>query len=346
MLAFYDPAQAAHAPLQSVRHGRVIRARDSADRPARLLAALRDCHADILQPQAGEAVHARRVHTDSYLSFLETAWDRWSALPDAGPEVWPSYFPYWSGHPASRSRPPCPSTHVAGQAGWYLGDLSAPMGPHTWRAALRSCASAVAAAQAVLAGAPLAYALCRPSGHHARTDRAAGACFINNSAVAAELLRERHARVAVLDLDVHHGDGTQQIFYDRPDVLTISIHADPSGAYPYFTGYGDERGFGSGEGSNLNLPVPIGSGWPEYEGALQAALTRLEAFGPGAVVIALGLDAAADDPVGLMGLHTEDFGRVARLIRSPGTPAVLVQEGGYGPSIGPCLHAFLTGLHE
>ena len=346
MLAFFDPVQAAHVPVQSIRHGRMIQARDGVDRSERLLGGLLQSGADVRVPGSEDAAFARRVHTSSYLDFLAGAWDRWSRLPDAGPEVWPNYFPYWSGHPAQHSRPPCPSGHVVGQAGWYIGDLSAPMGPHTWRAALRSCASAVAAAEAVSAGERYAYALCRPSGHHARTDRAAGACFINNAAVAAETLRDGHRRVAVLDVDVHHGDGTQQIFYGRADVLTISIHADPGAAYPYFTGYCEERGHGPATGFNVNVPVPVGSGWDRHEGALGIAFDRLSSFAPDALVVALGFDSAVDDPVSLMSLGIADFERLGRLVGGLELPTVLVQEGGYGPSIGRCLCAFLAGLAE
>ena len=229
--------------------------------------------------------------------------------------------------------------------GWYLGDLSVPMGPHTWTSVLRSAETAAAAADAVLAGERAAYALCRPSGHHARADRATGFCYLNNTALAAQRLRGRFARVAIVDVDAHHGDGTQQIFYGRADILTMSVHADPSDYYPFFTGYPSETGHGAGEGFNLNLPLPHGSGGGAMATALDAAAERVRAFGAEALVVALGYDAHRDDPIGVLTLDAQDFGEVGRRLRALGLPTLVVQEGGYAiEAIGGCLDAFLGGF--
>jgi acetoin utilization deacetylase AcuC-like enzyme len=345
MRAFYHPEQAAHDPLQSMRYGKIIPAKDLPVRTERLLGALKKHGISPATPEAHGSAAALTVHTPTYVAFLETIWQRWSLLPNHGPEVWPNYFPYWSGRPEDTSRPPCPAESVVGQVGWYLGDLSAPMGPHTWLSSLRSSETALSAAAAVVSGDKTAYALCRPSGHHARTDRAAGLCFLNNTAIAAQHLRRRFDKVAVLDIDVHHGDGTQQIFYNRDDVFTVSIHANPAKAYPYFTGYAHESGHAAGDGFNLNLPLEIGSDGSAMEAAVETALERIKAFGTEALVVAVGFDAHRDDPVGLLKLEAADFGVVARKVRALGLPTLAVQEGGYAiDAIGDCLDAFIGGL--
>ncbi len=170
------------------------------------------------------------------------------------------------------------------------------------------------AAEAVMSGEPAAYALCRPPGHHAFADVAGGFCFINNSAVAAQRLRKNAARVAILDVDLHHGNGTQGIFYARPDVLTVSIHADPVRFYPFFWGYADERGEGAGLGYNYNLPLERKSGDAVFLEALEAACKRIEAFAPEALVVALGLDAFEGDPFGGLSVSTPGFARIAEAI--------------------------------
>ena len=344
MRAFYHPEQALHDPRQYMRHGRIIAPKDLPARTTAFLDAL--ARAGIVTDVPGEAPEARlAVHTAGFLRYLETGWDRWQALPDHGPEVWPNTFPYWSGRPEDRARPECPAEHVIARTGWYLGDLSVSLGPQTWTSIRRSCDTAVAAADAVRAGAGQVYALCRPSGHHARADRASGFCFLNNSAVAAARLRETFARVAVLDVDAHHGDGTQQIFYTRPDVLTVSIHADPTNYYPFFTGYAGETGHGDGEGANLNLPLAHGSTATAMFAAVDAAAARIRAFGAEALVVALGFDAHAQDPIGVLRLQSGDFAGIGRRVRAIGLPTVVVQEGGYAMDVlTDCLSAFLEGL--
>jgi acetoin utilization deacetylase AcuC-like enzyme len=205
--------------------------------------------------------------------------------------------------------------------------------------------SAVEAASAVAAGSPAAYALCRPPGHHAFADVAGGFCFVNNSAVAAQALRATAARVAILDVDLHHGNGTQGIFYARADVLTVSIHADPVRFYPFFWGHADERGEGPGLGYNLNLPLPRKSGDAPFLDALNTALRRIRAFAPDAVVVALGLDAHESDPFGGLSVTTPGFARIAEVIARLHLPTVIVQEGGYlSEELSTNLTSFLTGF--
>lgn len=344
MRAFYHPDQALHDPLQFMRAGRIAAPTDVPARTERLLGALGQLGvtAEVPSHQYDEARLA--IHTSGFLRYLETAWDRWQQLSPRGPEVWPNTFPYWSGRPEDRARPECPSDHIIAATGWYLGDLSVSLGPHSWVSIRESSNTAVAAADAVT-GHDVVYALCRPSGHHARTDRASGFCFLNNTAIAAERLCRRHGKVAVLDVDAHHGDGTQQVFYARPDVLTVSIHADPSRYYPFFTGYDHERGTGAGIGYNLNLPLPHGADGEVALAAVDRAIEAIRRFEPDALVVALGFDAHAQDPIGVLKLEAADFAAIAARIRRLRLPMLVVQEGGYAVDvIGDCLSAFLGEL--
>ena len=350
MRAFYHPSQAAHDPKQLVRYGRVLPANDLPARTQALLGALKTMGIEPESPTVDHQGARRVVHTAGFLDFLETAWSAWITLPEHGPEVWPSTFPYWSGRPEDRARPECRAESIVARTGWYLGDMSVALGPKSWESIRESSNTAVAAADALIEANPkkglpaprLFYALCRPSGHHARTDRASGFCFVNNTAVAAERLRTVFSRVAILDVDAHHGDGTQQIFYSRPDVLTISIHADPRNYYPFFTGYVEERGLGEGEGFNLNLPLAHGSTGSTMMAAVATACERIQQFGADALVIALGFDAHARDPIGVLRLEAADFGDIGSRVRALGLPTLVVQEGGYAiDALADCLTEFL-----
>lgn len=277
------------------------------------------------------------VHGPAYLDFLATAWEAWQALPGAGPEVVANIHPHRGvgTYPAS----------LVGRAGWHMADTAAPIGQGTWQAARHAADSAVAAADAVLAGASRAYALCRPPGHHAYRDMAGGHCFLNNAAIAAERLRRVHERVAVLDIDVHHGNGTQSIFYARGDVLTVSVHADPDGFYPFFVGHAHERGEGAGTGANLNLPLPLGSEDAAWLAAVDRGIDAVRAFEPGAVVLALGLDVHEDDPLKGLSVSTAGIGEAGKRLGRLATPMVITQEGGYlSPALRDNIEAFITGL--
>jgi acetoin utilization deacetylase AcuC-like enzyme len=289
------------------------------------LAAPEDCG---LEPVAA-------VHTSKYLTFLENIHTRWLRIPGASKDVLPNV------HPESRD---ClyPASAV-GQVGFHVFDGAAPITADTWNSALWSAYSAVQAAREVMRGAHACYALTRPPGHHATREMAGGFCYLNNSAIAAQELRSKYERVAVLDIDVHHGNGTQSIFYDRDEVLTISLHADPVRFYPFFWGGADECGEAAGEGFNLNLPLARGTANTEYLLALDSALARIGRFDPGALAVALGLDAFIGDPFAGLALSTEGFGLVAQRIHALGLPTVLVQEGGYPcEQLGDNLRAFLS----
>ncbi|MDX1380097.1 MAG: histone deacetylase family protein, partial [Xanthomonadales bacterium] len=269
--------------------------------------------------------------------FLERAWERWSRIEGAAPSVTPNIHP-------DRREVGYPKSVVA-QAGYHMSDASAPLADGSWYSILWSAWSAVHAARLLLDGEPAAYALCRPPGHHAFADMAGGFCYLNNAAIAAQLLRRQHPRVAILDVDLHHGNGTQAIFYRRGDVLTVSIHADPERFYPFFWGYANETGEQEGEDCNLNLPLPRGSGDDAFLAALDTAIHRVGAFDPGAVVVALGLDAFEGDPFGGLRVSTAGFGEIGRRVATLRRPTLLVQEGGYlCDDLGANLQQFLGGF--
>ncbi|WP_317055713.1 histone deacetylase family protein [Roseovarius rhodophyticola] len=337
MKVFLDSAQEAHHPQNFLHQGVIKPSPESPERIELLRKGAEDAGASIHTPPDAGFAPIAAVHDARYLTFLQTIHERWKALPGAAPEVIPNV------HPRARSDG-YPSSAV-GQAGYHQADTACPIGPHTYMSAYASAQSAIAATDAVLAGERHAYALCRPPGHHAYADQAGGFCFLNNSAIAAQRLLDHGMRPAILDVDVHHGNGTQGIFYARGDVLTVSIHADPDGFYPFFWGHADELGEKDGVGANLNLPLARGSDNVVFLGALDRALTRIADFGATAIVVALGLDAHEDDPFQGLALSTDGFTLVAAAISTTGLPLVLVQEGGYvSDALGHNLTAFFEGL--
>jgi acetoin utilization deacetylase AcuC-like enzyme len=337
MKAFYAVEQKRHDPKMFLSSGARQPNPEQPERVERLLAGAKAAGCAIERPRNHGLGPVAAVHTPEYLDFLERIHARWRRIEGASEEVIPNIHPIARGgsYPAS----------AVGQAGYHMADTSCPISAETWDSALWSAWSAVEAAETVMAGAPSAYALCRPPGHHAFADVAGGFCFINNSAVAAQTLRRQAARVAILDIDLHHGNGTQGIFYARPDVLTVSIHADPIRFYPFFWGHADERGEGPGLGYNLNLPLARKSGDDAFLEALKVAFRRIRAFAPGALVVALGLDAFEGDPFGGLSVSTPGFSRIGEAIAGLGLPTVVVQEGGYlCDALGDNLTAFLTSF--
>ena len=215
--------------------------------------------------------------------------------------------------------------------GAFCFDTATPIVAGTAAAAHAAVDIALTALDRVLSGEPLAYALCRPPGHHAGRTLIGGYCFFNNAAITAEAVLARGAqRVAILDVDFHHGNGTQQIFWERPDVLYVSLHGDPAGIYPYFSGYAVERGGGPGEGTNLNLPLPPGTDGDAYLATLDEALEAIRAFDPDApIILSLGFDTYHADPICNLALRTDDYARIGSAIASLKMPVVAIQEGGY-----------------
>ncbi|TGQ95252.1 histone deacetylase family protein [Mesorhizobium sp. M8A.F.Ca.ET.208.01.1.1] len=337
MKAFYAQEQKRHDPKAFLSSGAAQPNPEKPERVERLLAGARSAGCTIERPGNHGLGPVSAVHTPEYLDFLEHIFERWQRIDGASAEVIPNI------HPIARNGS-YPASAV-GQAGYHMADTACPISGETWQSALWSAWSAVEAAETVMAGASGAYALCRPPGHHAFADVAGGFCFINNSAVAAQVLRRQAARVAILDVDLHHGNGTQGIFYARPDVLTVSLHADPVRFYPFFWGHADERGEGPGLGYNFNLPLRRKSADAAFLEALGVAFQRIRAFSPDVLVVALGLDAFEGDPFGGLSVTTLGFSRIGEAIAGLGLPTVIVQEGGYlCDELGDNLTAFLTGF--
>ena len=334
MRVFHSPDSALHAPTAFFRRGKLIPAPETPERYRLLRDALATQHILCEALDHGQGLIGA-VHDADYLRFLQTAWDRRAELDSAAEELLTTQF--------ARARASRKSGGLINQFGFFTSDTSTPIRADTWRAIYGAAQAAIAAADAALDDGA-AYALCRPPGHHAAADCAGGFCYLNNTAIAAQRLRETTGgRIAVLDVDVHHGNGTQAIFYARNDVLTVSIHAETSNYFPLFAGYADEPGEGAGDGYNLNLPLPHGAGDAEVLLALTTALEQIATFKPEALVVALGLDAAAEDPLGVFNLSTAGFAEIARRAAALRLPTALIQEGGYlCPSLPRNLLAFLS----
>jgi acetoin utilization deacetylase AcuC-like enzyme len=339
MDTFFADEQRAHDPKMFLSSGARQPNPEKPERINRLLDGARRAATTIRSPEPCGLAPIAAVHTPEYLEFLQNIFRRWQLIEGASDEVIPNI------HPLARDgRYPA---SAVGQAGYHMADTACPISAETFDSACWSAFCAVAAARAVKAGAPAAYALCRPPGHHAFVDVAGGFCFLNNTAIAAQYLREAARRVAILDVDLHHGNGTQGIFYARDDVLTVSLHADPVRFYPFFWGHADERGQGPGLGYNLNLPLPRKTGDDGFLEALDAAIRRIEAFAPDALIVALGLDPYEGDPFGGLAVTTPGFSRIAERIAKMRRPTVIVQEGGYlCDALGDNLLAFLVGFGE
>ncbi len=337
MKIFYREEQAGHRPEFFLINGKVVPSPDSPERANRLLQALIPTGIRVAEPQSHGHGPRVAVHSPQYLDFLEHAYDDWCAATGSDTELIVSSRPV--------ERPATYPRHIMGRAGWHASDLACPIGRETWLAACASSDTAASAAQSILDGERESYALCRPPGHHAYANRMGGFCFLNNTAIAAQHLRKRHDRVAVLDIDVHHGNGTQGIFYQRRDVFTVSIHADPAEYYPFFWGYSHELGEGVGEGYNLNLPVPVRSGDEIWLAVLENALAAIELFEPGALVLALGLDAGVNDPLKGGAVTFEGFQKMGDEISKLQCPVAVVQEGGYlCDDLDRNLMSFLSGF--
>ncbi len=320
MKTFYHPKQQLHNPRSYFSRGQM---RTPQEIPARVDGILKGLHhlGLVVQEPTDHGIEPiAAVHDTGYLTFLQTAYQQWKEIPeDWGHEVMSNVF----------VREPNPLRGILGQAARYLADGSCPVGEHTWQSAYWAAQSAMAATQAVLDGDRKAYALCRPPGHHARADAAGGFWYINSAAVAAQMLRSRFTKVAVLDTDMHHGQGVQEIFYHRDDVLYVSVHGDPTNFYPVVAGFEEETGEGAGKGFNLNLPMPHGSSEDYFFEQVDKAIEAINRFKPDALVFSHGFDTYIDDPQSKVAVTTMGFNRLGKLIGGLDLPTVVIQEGGY-----------------
>jgi acetoin utilization deacetylase AcuC-like enzyme len=333
MLIVHNTAHHLHQGRHEMYRGRLVPCHEVPDRLEHVLAELKrrgmGTPAAPPEPADLDAVLAQ-IHSPRYLDFISKAWDEWVALDpahaelDALPSVWPG----------RAFRTDVLPHNFAARMGLFSFDAGTPLTAGAWVAARAGAACAVTAARQVAAASvpsrASAFVLTRPPGHHAGPDFFGGYCFLNNSALAAQALLDGGAqRVAVLDVDYHHGNGTQSIFYERADVLTVSIHGDPLTEYPFFLGYADERGVGAGLGFNLNLPLPRGTGFAEWRAALQRAIAVVQGFGAQALVVSLGVDTFEGDPISGFGLKSADYLQIGKDIAALGLPTVIAFEGGY-----------------
>jgi acetoin utilization deacetylase AcuC-like enzyme len=340
MLTIYTDDHRLHHGAAEFYRGRLVPCFEMPARADQVLDRVRGAGlGPIVAPDRFERAALTRVHTDDFVTFLETAWAEWSALGETGdalPYVWP----------AADLRQDMPPDHIDGKLGFYAIDAAVPITAGTWAAVRSSADCALTGARHLADGGSSAFALCRPPGHHAGARAMGGFCYLNNAAIAAQYLRDHgSARVAVLDVDYHHGNGTQAIFYDRGDVFFASLHGDPKHEYPFFLGHADERGFGAGLGANANYPLPWGTTGAEYLAALDQAIADIAAFAADSVVVSLGVDTFADDPISHFELLAPDFTAIGQRIASLGKPTLFVMEGGYAVAdIGGNVAAVLTGF--
>ncbi len=315
------------------------------ERPSRMEYILRELKArkmtDIIAPSPIDMRPVRKIHDKGFLRFLETAWSDWTKAGFRG-EILPTSIPNRS----LRQREP---RSIDGRVGYYIHSLETCITAGTWEAAIASASVALTAQKVVAQGAASAFALCRPPGHHAHDDLYGGYCFLNNAAIAAQAFRDGGAaRVAILDVDFHHGNGTQDIFYSRDDVLFCSLHGAPEDAYPYFLGYKDEKGAGKGEGFNFNYPMLPGSDFATWGAALEQAGRQIKRYKPDVLVVSLGVDTYKDDPISFFKLDSPDFTAYGRMIAKLKLPTLFVMEGGYaieaiGVNTVNVLQGFLEG---
>lgn len=324
MKTVFSPLQLAHKPTFELSDGKMSPAVELPARAEFIRERILEVGiGEIVAPTDFGRAPLERVHTVDYLDFMDGFRARCEADGRSG-EVFPFCWP------TAGLRSDVTPRHLDGLLGCYSFDAGTPIGPDSWAAARTSANTALTAARMISDGAPSAFALCRPPGHHAMSDRFGGYCFLNNAAIAAQYLRDQGAaRVAILDVDYHHGNGTQEIFYERSDVLFLSLHADPADEYPYFLGYGDETGIGDGEGFNQNWALPIGTDWARWSASLEEACARIDSFGADIVVISLGLDPYEHDPISRFKLVSDDFTKLGARLSKIGLPTLFVMEGGY-----------------
>lgn len=341
MKIFYSDTHRLHHGAGELNDGVMQPAHEKPQRLDMILArldtiGLTDRHA----PDPLDRALLERLHGPVYLDFLEGAHAAWRAAhgdTDALPLIWP----------VRDLRGDVVPQHIDGALGYYSGDSGTPITAGTWSAVTGSAMVAITGARALASetGRPV-FALCRPPGHHASADVFMGYCYLNNAALAAQQLRDRGAgRVAVLDVDYHHGNGTQAIFYERGDVLVVNIHADPKVEFPFFLGHADETGRGAGEGATVNLPLPFGTAWDTYGPALDRACAVVRDWGPDALVVSLGCDTYEHDPISHFKLTSDDFSRIGETVAGLRLPTLVVMEGGYAvDALGLNVGNFLTGL--
>ncbi len=323
MKTVYSPDHRFHFPQGELSGGAFVRPFECPERWQYIVDALKGSgYTEFLNPDALDESYLLNIHSAGYLDFLKTAWSQWQQAGFSG-DALPTVFP------ARRMQQREP-VDIDGRLGYYAMALETAITETTWKAVYSSAACAQTAARLVAEGDACAFSLCRPPGHHAAYDLYGGYCFINNAAVAAEvLLAAGKQRVSILDVDFHHGNGTQDIFYQRNDVQFLSLHGEPKEAFPHFLGYADEIGEGAGEGFNINYPLPRGCPYQQWLTALDDALDKVNQYDADALVISLGVDTFEKDPISFFKLKQDDFYDYGARIAQLNKPTVFVMEGGY-----------------
>ncbi|SNS58651.1 histone deacetylase family protein [Pseudomonas segetis] len=323
MLTIYSDDHHLHHGSCELIDGKLMPCFEMPKRADHILQRVKDRNiGEIREPQDFGRTPIERIHTADYLNFFEGAWARWQEQDGNG-----DLLPYtWPARTLSQRLP----TSLHGQLGYYSFDAGAPITAGTWQAAYSAAQVALTAQREIADGAHCAFALCRPPGHHAASDVMGGYCYLNNAAIAAQaFIDQGYKRVAILDVDYHHGNGTQSIFYSRSDVLFTSIHGDPLAEFPFFLGHADEHGEGAGEGFNINYPLPAGSAWDSWGAALDDACTRINTFDAEVVIVSLGVDTYKEDPISQFKLDSPDYLSMGERIAAMGLPTLFVMEGGY-----------------
>jgi acetoin utilization deacetylase AcuC-like enzyme len=339
MLTVYSDDHHLHDPKAEFIQGGMVPSFEMPKRADYVIGRLRETKlGEIIAPERQSRRILEQIHSADLLSFLEGAHGAWVEAygeGDAMPNTWPA-----------RGMRQIMPDKIGAKVGYYCFDSSTSITAGTWRAALSATEVALTAAGHVSADARSAFALCRPPGHHAGKDYYGGYCFLNNAAIAAQSFIDRGAaRVAILDVDYHHGNGTQAIFYDRDDVFFLSLHSDPKWDFPYFLGFADEVGEDKGEGFNANYPMPWGTAWDRYVEALRDAIARIRRYAPDVVVVSLGVDTFKADPISKFKLEMADYPKIGAMIAELGRPTLFVMEGGYAVAeIGINTVALLQGF--
>ncbi|QIB35886.1 histone deacetylase family protein [Ancylobacter pratisalsi] len=339
MQIIHSPRHLGHSGHVELMNGRVVPAFEKPERVAMILRAVGERQlGPFVDPTAHGLDPVLKVHDEAFIRFLSTAWQQWTA----DGRDFPALPSFWKA-PGMRAIEP---DNIDGKLGHFSFDAGCCIVAGTWDAVQAGADIALTGVDLIADGQPNAFALCRPPGHHAHAGTMGGYCFVNNAAVAAQSFLDRGAaRVAVLDVDYHHGNGTQSIFYDRPDVLVCNIHADPMQEFPYFLGYADEAGQGPGEGFNANFPLPWGADFEGWGAALEAACVLVADYAPDALIVSLGVDTYKDDPISQFRLDSPDYLKMGARIAKLGLPTLVVMEGGYAvEAIGINVANTLEGL--
>ena len=332
MKIFYSPDHIYHAPKAELHRGAMVSPHEGPHRMEMLMAGMKkQGFTDFQTAPSCDLNDITAIHSAEYIDFLQTAWARWSAAGYSG-DVLPMSYPY-------NQRRASPPKDIDGAAGYFCTSSDTVVTQTSWRA-LKSIADiTVGAVQSITTSrntGESAFILSRPPGHHAGANYMSGYCLLNFTAIAAQALQNNGvARTAILDVDFHHGNGTQDIFYARDDVLFTSIHGEPDYHFPYFWGHKDEVGQGKGEGFNVNYPLPAGSTYEIWRAALTDALSKIKKFGAQALIVSLGVDTYEHDPISSFKLKQPDYHDYGAAIATLGLPTIFIMEGGYGvPEIG------------